>query len=114
MPYPFTKIRGRTAALLTLLLLSGCQAMGPEPVAGPSTIESIADAYVEALLERYPSMATAYDLPGWRHDRLFDNTRAGLKRWHDQEDAFLDAVRALPAPSTIGSRDWITHGFLIE
>jgi len=45
---------------------------------------------------------------------LFDNSQAGLKRWHDQEDAFLDAVRALPAPSAIGARDWITYGFLIE
>ena len=114
MPYPLTKIRGRTAALLTFLLLSGCQAIIPAPVAEPSPIESIADAYVDALLERYPSMATAYDLPGWRHDRLFDNSQAGLKRWHDQEDAFLDAVRALPAPSAIGARDWITYGFLIE
>jgi len=114
MPYPLTKIRGRTAALLTFLLLSGCQAIIPAPVAEPSPIESIADAYVDALLERYPSMATAYDLPGWRHDRLFDNSQASLKRWHDQEDAFLDAVRALPAPSAIGARDWITYGFLIE
>ena len=70
MPYPLTKIRGRTAALLTFLLLSGCQAIIPAQVAEPSPIESIADAYVDALLERYPSMATAYDLPGWRHDDL--------------------------------------------
>ena len=114
MSNPLITLPGQITALMALLLLSGCQAIGPEPVAVPSPIESIADAYVDALLKRYPSMATAYDLPDWRHDRLFDNSQAGLQRWHDQEDAFSRAVGALPAPSAIGSRDWITHGFLIE
>ena len=114
MPYPFRIYRRWPAALLAIVLLPGCQAISPAPVAAPSPIEAIADAYVDALLARYPSMATAYDLPGWRHDRLFDNSQAGLQRWHDQEDRFLRAVRALPAPTSIGSRDWITHGFLIE
>ena len=86
MPYPFRIYRGWPAALLAIVLLPGCQAISPAPVAAPSPIEAIADAYVDALLARYPSMATAYDLPGWRHDRLFDNSQAGLQRWHDQED----------------------------
>lgn len=114
MPNPLITLPGWIAALMALLLLSGCQAMGPDPLAPPSPIESIADAYVNALLKRYPSMATAYDLPGWRHDALFDNSQAGQQRWQDQEDVLLRSLQAVPAPSTIGSRDWITHGFLIE
>ena len=106
--------RATCALILAAVLISGCQVTPPEAVAKQASVESIADAYVEALLNRYPSMATSYALPGFRHDQLFDNSQAALQRWHDQEDAFLGAVRAQAAPSKIGTRDWITYGFLIE
>jgi hypothetical protein len=45
--------------ILTLMLITGCQTIEPLPEAVPRSIETIADDYVEALLKRYPSIATS-------------------------------------------------------
>ena len=100
--------------ILTLMLITGCQAIEPLPEAVPRSIETIADDYVEALLKRYPSIATSYGLQGRRHNRLFDNSLPALSRWQAKENAFLKELLGHDAMFTVGSRDWVTYGFLIE
>ena len=100
--------------ILTLMLITGCQAIEPLTEAMPRSIETIADDYVEALLKRYPSIATSYGLQGRRHNRLFDNSLPALAHWQAKENAFLKELLGHDAMFTVGSRDWVTYGFLIE
>ena len=85
-------------------------------LAEPATrsIEAIADEYVAAMLERNPTLATYYDLPDSRHDRLYDNSIAALAAWQAQEDKWLAELDKIGEPTEIGSRDWVTFGILRE
>lgn len=100
--------------ILTVMLITSCQSIKTLPEAEPRSIETIADDYVEALLNRYPSIATSYGLQGRRHDRLFDNSLSALSNWQAKENAFLEELNGQAAVFTVGSRDWVTYGFLIE
>lgn len=96
-------------------VLGPCQAsVLPDSKAAVQSIEALADEYVEALLGRYPSMATTYDIAEGHHDRLFDNSLTSLALWHEKQDAWLSQLLALEVPATVGSRDWVTYGFLRE
>ena len=66
------------------------------------------------MLERNPSMATDFAIPGARHDRLFDNSPEALAAWQAREDAWLEELERIGAPTEIGSRDWATWGILHE
>lgn len=102
----------RTAVLLaSVLLLGACDRH--EPVTNRN-IEAIADEYLAAMLERNPSMATYYGIEGARHDRLFDNSLVALDTWQEREDAWLAELDAIGEPADVGSRDWVTFGFLHE
>ncbi|NCF50368.1 DUF885 family protein [Gammaproteobacteria bacterium] len=105
----------RPAVLLMLgLALSAC---GQEPdVAAPAqrNIETIADEYLEAMLQRYPTMGTYYAIPGARHDDLFDNSLVAGDAWGLKQDAWIAELDAITAPTEIGSRDWTTFGILYE
>ncbi len=116
----------RAAMLLSAVLHGAC---GPsqqdaEPAsatadpdsAPPQTrgIEAIADEYLAAMLERFPTMPTMLGLPDMRHDRLFDNSPAARKAWQAREDAWLAELDALGEPAAIGSRNWVTYGILHE
>jgi len=103
----------------TAALLGACQpkdAPVEETAKAPvqRDIETIADEYLEALLGRYPSMATSYSIEGARHDRLFDNSQDALVAWQGREDAWLTELDAIGEPSDVGSRDWVTYGILHE
>ena len=78
--------------ILTVMLITSCQSIKTLPEAEPRSIETIADDYVEALLNRYPSIATSYGLQGRRHDRLFDNSLSALSNWQAKENAFLEEL----------------------
>ena len=86
----------------------------PTSATTAGNIEAIADDYLEALFERFPTMATSYSIPGARHDRLFDNSLAALADWQAREDAWLEELLAIGEPRDIGSRDWVTYGILVE
>lgn len=102
----------RTALLLAgVFLLGACERH--EPVTNRN-IEAIADEYLAAMLERNPSMATYYGIEGARHDRLFDNSLVALDTWQEREDAWLAELDAIGEPADVGSRDWVTFGFLHE
>ena len=101
--------RGFAASALTLVL-AGCT----EPAPSQSAIEQLADEYLDALMESDTLMGTYYSIEGARHDRLPDNSLAGIAAWQAREDAWLAELERIGAPAEIGSRDWVTHGLLKE
>jgi uncharacterized protein (DUF885 family) len=104
-----------SAALIMLGLgLAACSQKTSVSAPTPRSIEAVADEYLAAMLERYPSWGTYYAIAGVRHDRLFDNSRAAGEAWQQQQDLWLAELDAIGAPADIGSRDWITYGILYE
>jgi uncharacterized protein (DUF885 family) len=102
-------MRGLAASLSTLVLAACTESTPP-----PSAIEQLADEYLEAMMEEDALMGTYYAIEGARHDRLPDNSLAGLAAWQQKEDAWLAALEGIPTPTEIGSRDWVTYGLLKE
>ncbi|MEL7185696.1 MAG: DUF885 domain-containing protein [Pseudomonadota bacterium] len=101
------------AALSCLLLVVGC---GSESTNAPAqrSIEVVADEYLAAMLERFPSFGTYLSIPGTEHDKLLDNSLAALAAWQKREDAWLAELHAIGEPADVGSRDWVTYGILVE
>jgi uncharacterized protein (DUF885 family) len=106
--------------ILFIILLASCseeKAVAPQqPDSAPlhRSIDTVADEYLAAVLERYPEMGTLYSLPGVRHDRLYDNSPDALATWQRREDAWLQELDGIGAPQDVGSRDWVTYGILYE
>ncbi|MDA9219261.1 DUF885 domain-containing protein [Luminiphilus sp.] len=100
-------------ALGLSLTLSACHDPAP-PSPANSPIETLADEYLEAWMEQDSLMGTYYSIAGSRHDRLPDNSLAGLTAWQQQEDAWLARFKAIEKPTAVGSRDWVTYGLLKE
>ena len=97
--------------IVSVLVLTACEqeaSVQPEI----SRIEAIADNYLEEMLQRYPSTATYYSLPGKRHDDLYDNSPDALIAWQVREDSWLAELTEIGAPAKVGSRDWVTYGIL--
>ena len=110
-------MKSRIAAglvLATSLLISACSDEPASPEAEISAIEALADEYLAAVMERYPSMATQYSIEGASHDRLYDNSLDALSAWEGREDAWLAALTAIEEPTDVGSRDWVTYGIMRE
>ncbi len=108
----YLNARSWSAQLCCLVMLSGCAALDSGEQG--SAVESLADDYLEAFLERYPETGTYYSIPAQRHDRLRDNSPAALAAWHTKEDAWLASLRQLDAEIAPGSPDWAIHGILGE
>ena len=110
----------RTCAFFVAALLFGACDSKTTAVDEPDidvslrSIEAIADDYLAAMLERFPSVATSYSIEGARHDRLYDNSLAALDSWQKREDSWLTELDAIGEPLEIGSRDWVTYGILHE
>ena len=76
--------------LLTLglsLTLAGCHDPSPTTPEN-SPIETLADEYLAAWMEQDSLMGTYYSIEGSRHDRLPDNSLAGLTAWQQKKDAW--------------------------
>ncbi len=101
--------RGLSAGALALVL-AACDNTPPPP----SAIEQLADEYLEGLMASDALMGTYYSIEGARHDRLPDNSLAGISAWQSKEDAWLAELKRIGTPAAIGSRDWVTHGLLKE
>ena len=105
----------RPARLLFTLGLSltlvGCHDPSPTTPEN-SPIETLADEYLAAWMEQDSLMGTYYSIAGSRHDRLPDNSLAGLTAWQQQEDAWLARLEAIEKPTEVGSRNWVTYGLL--
>ena len=98
--------------VMSICLLTGCSS--PEGEVRHRTIESIADEYLEAMLQRYPEYGTFYGIEGASHDDLTDNSLEAHAEWRAREDAWLAELDAIGRPEEIGSRDWVTWGVLHE
>ena len=112
-------LRRAAVILLPALFLVACDSkqLASEESAAAEThrnIEAIADEYLAAMLERDPTMGTNYSIPGARHDRLYDNSLEALADWQAREDSWLAEINAIGEPADVGSRDWVTFGFLHE
>lgn len=121
MTAPRSPASARLLLVLASLLLAAACGRSPEPASRPASepatrqsIEAIADEYLAAWLERNPTMATYYSIPGARHDRLFDNSPEALGAWEQREDAWLAELDAIGEPQDIGSRDWVSYGVIHE
>ena len=64
-----------------------------------SPIEALADEYLAAWIEQDSLMGTYYSIAGSRHDRLPDNSLAGLTEWQQQEDDWLARFEAIEKPA---------------
>jgi uncharacterized protein (DUF885 family) len=114
-----SNIRRAAVLFLSALFLVACDSKQPasEESATAEThrsIEAIADEYLAAMLERNPTTATDYSIEGARHDRLYDNSLEALAKWQSREDSWLAELDAIGEPADVGSRDWVTFGFLHE
>jgi uncharacterized protein (DUF885 family) len=96
--------------------------LNPQPVAAaPSAqdslaraVNALADEAMQTALTRAPEIATIIGLPGFRHDRLSDNSLAALARTEAEDDAFSARVLALDPTPLIGRPEYVTLGFLRE
>jgi uncharacterized protein (DUF885 family) len=79
-----------------------------------SAIEALADEYLAAVMDRYPTMGTYFSIEGAQHDRLFDNSLEAQSAWEAREDDWLARLNAIGSPADIGSRDWVTYGIMHE
>ncbi|MBL6821161.1 MAG: DUF885 domain-containing protein [Luminiphilus sp.] len=101
--------RGLSAGALALVL-AACDNTPPPA----NAIEQLADEYLDGLMASDALMGTYYSIEGARHDRLPDNSLAGIAAWQVKEDAWLAELERIGTPAQIGSRDWVTHGLLKE
>ncbi len=97
-------LSNNVAAILLATLLGAC-ASAPAPTPNPAehadadaAMKLLADDYVDAELERDPSLAYFVGLEAPRHDRLADNSPAALTAWRSREDAFLARLQAIESP----------------
>ncbi len=104
----------RVLVLAASLILVNCSSEVPEPKPEVSAIETLANEFLAATLERYPTMGTYYSIKGASHDRLYDNSLESLSKWQAREDAWLSELNSISPPEDIGSRDWVTYGILHE
>ena len=96
--------------------------INPAPVSTLSTpqdslarrVNALADEVVQTFLTRSPEIATFIGLPGFRHDRVSDNSLATLARYEAEDDAFAARVMALDPEPLRGRQEFITLGFLRE
>src|SRR5688572_30723287 len=72
------------------------------PESADARVRTLADAYVQGFFDRFPEQVTYYGVAGRAHDRLTDNSLAGVRAWEAKEDAWLADVKAVD-PNTIGS-----------
>jgi uncharacterized protein (DUF885 family) len=114
-------------SLFPILIASACAsprpAEAPRP-ASPATLAAkispagrvtvLADAYMAAYFQAFPEDATFFSLPGTRHDRLRDNSLAGVRAWQTAEDSLLAQLQGIDAEPLWGTPAWVTYGFLRE
>src|SRR5688572_10220312 len=96
-------LRSSLLLLLVAAVVGACSRPEPSPVPAAGSdgrARALADAYLDGYFERYPDEATAYGVPGRRHDRLPDNSLDAMGRWQAKEDGWLAEARQID-PATI-------------
>ncbi|MGB2988088.1 MAG: DUF885 domain-containing protein [Phycisphaerae bacterium] len=101
-------MRLQRLCMFTLLALIG--AAGPAPAQSDETLERLAEKYWDALMERFPTRATA--IGDYRfNDRLDDAGEAGRKRWKATLQTLLWNVRKVPGRG-LSADDRLTRDLL--
>lgn len=77
-------------------------------------VNALADQAMQTALTRNPEIATYLGLPGFRHDRVSDNSLAALARYEQEDDAFAQRVLAIDPEPLRGRPEFITLGFMRE
>lgn len=77
-------------------------------------VDGLADRYHDAWLEHFPELAYFAGIPSDTHDRLHDNTPAGIAAWQAIEDDLLARLSAIDPEPLTGTTAWVTHGVLRE
>ncbi len=85
-----------------------------DPAAAAKRVTELADAYVDAYLKQFPENGTQALLPGFRHDRLTDNSLTALRAWQDTEDRLAARLAEVHGDRLWGRPEWVTYGFLHE
>jgi uncharacterized protein (DUF885 family) len=86
----------------------------PAPPVATDPVTSIADAYYEAYIDRFPTAPYFAGLPTDAHDRLLDNSPDALAAWWAHEDALYARLMRVDRRVLVGTTDWVTHGLLQE
>jgi uncharacterized protein (DUF885 family) len=100
--------------LVTATFLTACGRSQPAPTRQPADakVRALADAVLAGYFERYPEEATSYGVPGHRHDRLTDNSLAGLQAWQAREDGWMRELSAIDAGAIENPRLRATHAIV--
>ncbi|HEX2204590.1 MAG TPA: DUF885 domain-containing protein [Longimicrobium sp.] len=77
-------------------------------------VTELADAFVAQAFRDSPEAATLYALPGYRHDRLSDNSLAAVAQSAAFGDSLLRELDAVDASTLWGRPEWVVQGFLRE
>ncbi len=83
----------RLALALALLTTASCQAPAAPPADTGTRALAIADALTDQALEAQPGATARLRIPGFRHDRLPDDSLAGVAARQAQQDAWLAELR---------------------
>jgi hypothetical protein len=82
------------------------------PTANPDS--AIVFGVADEFFAEYAARAANLDYPGALHDRLPDNSMAGLRRWQEREDEWLNRLDAVDADVLWGSAAWALYVSLRE
>jgi uncharacterized protein (DUF885 family) len=99
------------AVLLATLLAGAAGAQEPPPA---QRVDALATELMMTVLGRQPEIATYIGLPGFRHDRLGDESLEALARRRTEDDAWAARVLAIDPASVAGTPAAVTLGFLRE
>ena len=88
-----TEVR-RALGLALTLALPGHPSLAQDPMA---SLDSLADAYWQARLDRFPETATILGFSGPRNGRLEDLSPAGFERWDERLRGFQRAAATIDA-----------------
>ncbi len=105
--------RALSTVLLVALIALGVAA-GVEQPPAVTEVDRLATAYYEARLAHVPELAYFLGIPLERHDRLHDNSLAGVAAWEAIEDRLLGELTAIDRATLAGTPARTIHGVLLE
>jgi uncharacterized protein (DUF885 family) len=111
---------GRTLCLTLagLLVLScGGQPDRARAVPAEDAVElalAVAQEYVDGYYHQFPEEAFLYGYPGAPADRFGDFSQEALAGWHEQEDAWIKALRSVDPDSIRGTVGAVPYAFVLD
>jgi uncharacterized protein (DUF885 family) len=109
------RLSARPLAAFALAAAAACsQPLAAQDAAPPAQVTALANELMMTILQRNPELPTLLGLPGFRHDRLTDNSLEALGRAQAQDDAWAARVLAVDPAAVAGTPEAVTLGFLRE